>query len=155
MRYPEPERESDLVGILKTSVAVSEGPKLVAAAGDKPAYVGVFYDSKVARQASSRPHTRIAYLQGPHMKKTVGAAIAAFPAAGETEDAPEMPDGVAWFVCDAGKQGSETSLMDAFRTPAGKQVKKDKHVVYVNYSEESIMTRLKVTPGLIKSTPSL
>ncbi|CAK0893242.1 unnamed protein product [Prorocentrum cordatum] len=140
--------------MLKASVAISEGPKLVGAAiaGGKPAYIGVFYDSKVARQASSRPRARIAYLQNNHMKKLVGAALAAFPPGGDDENTPELPDKVAWFVCDAGKQGSEASLMDSFRTPAGKQLKKDKHVVYINYSEESIMTRLKVT---LDSTPSL
>ena len=151
LRYPEPE-EDDLVKILKSSVACSEGPKLVDAVGDKPAYIGVFYDSKVARQASSRPRARIAYLQNGHMKKMIASTLAAFPAVGE-EGAPELPDKVAWFLCDAGKQGSEASLMEGFRTPVGnKSMKKDKHIVYVNYSEESIMTRLKVAPGV---TPAL
>jgi uncharacterized membrane protein YgcG len=55
-----------------------------------------------------------------------------------------LPAELAFFVCDGGKTGQETTLMNKFVDESNKPYLKSKHTVTVIYSEESVVNRLKI-----------
>ena len=101
--------------------------------------IGVFYDVKLAGEASAQPNVRMPPLRdlGHHLQKLVGLKLRASSVEGE------IPANEIWFIPDAGKEGNKGALLAGFT--AGKQ--KEVRPLLVIYDETSLEDRLDKLRG--------
>ena len=89
---------------------IIQGIQKSAAAQVQPepsSMVGVFYDVKLAGEASVQPNVRMPPLRdaGQHLQKLVSLKVRASSADGE------IPSNEVWFIPDAGKEGNKGALL--------------------------------------------
>ena len=106
---------------------------------DAGGMVGVFYDVKLAGEASAQPNVRMPPLRdaGGHLQKLVGLKIRASSADGE------IPSSEIWFIPDAGKDGNKGALLSGFTAGKPKEVRP----LLVVYDENSLEDRLDKLRG--------
>ena len=101
--------------------------------------IGVFYDVKLAGEASAQPNVRMPPLRdlGHHLQKLVGLKLRASSVEGE------IPANEIWFIPDAGKEGNKGALLAGFTAGKPKEVRP----LLVIYDETSLEVRLDKLRG--------
>ena len=104
----------------------------------KDGFTGIFYDSKVAGEASTHPSVRLPPLRdgGEHLKRLVALRLRA--------GAGEIAEKEVFFIYDAGKDGNKSCFVGAF--PG---LQKEVRHINVVYDQDSLEARLDKVRGYL------
>ena len=130
----ETDTDEELIRQMQTSAAGT-----LKIDGKDKGFVGVFYDSKLAGEASAQPHIRQPPLReaGEHLRRLAGLRLRA-------KSESEICDRDIWFVPDAGKDGNKSVLLSPFQ---GKE--KVVRELHVWFEQKSLELRLEKVRGFM------
>ena len=97
--------------------------------------VGIFYMLQHAGESDSMPHVRTPRFRSDHLKTLCSGVVQV------TGQAEEMPSNAVFFVLNAGVMSHNDYFHKAFVTDSGKNIPKNKEVLYLQFEEESLQQR--------------
>ncbi len=119
------------------------------------ASVMALYEGGVAGESTSKPHLRPPALSKEHVRKLIGAFVAARSAAIGGAGPVSLQPCDVYVLTDAGKAGNESQLMAGFVNDEGRQLPKEKKHVLLAFTEESVRARREREKGTVQCVENM